>query len=78
MILWRVSENFKGGGEEGLLVRGRKNVRDPRNIVLGALKDIKACLPRNFQRFKMNFDTVFMNTFLFFDFEKVLSSNLKI
>ena len=56
------------------MVRGRKNVRDARIIVLGALKGIKAGLPRNFQRFKMNFDTVYMNTFL----EKVLSSNLKI
>ena len=59
------------------MVRGQKNVRDARNIVLGALKGIKACLPRYFQRFKMNFDTVYMNTFLFFYFEKVLSSNLK-
>ena len=31
-----------------------------------------------FQRFKMNFDTVYMNTFPIFYFEEVLSSNLKI
>ena len=59
---------------------GRKSVRDARNIVLGTLKGMKACLPRNFQRFKMTFcDTEFMSTYLFvFKFENFLFSNWKI
>ena len=62
------------------LVRGRKNVRDARNIVLGARKGYEGMPPKKFSMIQNDFfDTIYMSTFLFvFNFEKVLFSNLKI
>ena len=53
-LLSKISENSKGR-ERGTFGTRQEKVREARNIVLGALKGMKACLPRNFQSIKMIF-----------------------